>query len=147
MKALITLVVVQTAILLALFMRVILLEGDIAALQTPEADTVYVQPSTAAAPASVTVTGIPDENRLREIIREELEWQLADLRAATADSAAAPSRPYDSGPQYEDRRDSVSQSIDYYVSVGRITEAEMAQLQLQIAETLLAVPQSCRIDS
>jgi hypothetical protein len=134
LKILTALVVVQLAVLLALFARVILLEDEVtAARSTPQSAPPAESSDPLPADRTITVAGFPDENRLREIIREELALQLSGLSAtADADEASAVESVY-TGAEYEYRRESVAQSIDYYVSAGRITEVEMADLQQQIA--------------
>ena len=82
---------------------------------------------------TLTVTGFPDENRIREIIREELALQLDGLSVAAVDAEKSAADGAYTGAEYEYRRESVAQSVDYYVSAGRITETEMAGLQQQIA--------------
>jgi hypothetical protein len=134
LKAFIALVVVQTAILVALAVRVFLLEGEATQPQRADLETIYVQPSSASQPGRITVTGYTDEDRLREIIREELALALEDIRAVAGSADASPAQPLQSGPAYERRRDAVAQSIDYYVSVGHITEQEMSRLHLDIAQ-------------
>lgn len=134
MKTLVALVVLQTAILILLLIRLNDLDGETAAVQRTEPEMVYVQPSSAQQPTPVTVTGYTDEDRLREIIREELLLVLEDVRALAGNADASADRPLQSGLGYERQRDAVAQSVDYYVSVGRITEREMSQLQMDIAQ-------------
>ena len=134
LKALIALVVMQTAILLALAVRVFLLEGEAAQPQSADPETIYVRPSSAVQPGHITVTGYTDEGRLREIIREEFALALEELGAVASRTDASPAQPLQSGPAYERRREAVAQSVDYYVSVGHITEQEMSRLQLDIAQ-------------
>ena len=124
----------QLAVLLALFMRVILLENDIAAARNlPQSAPPIESSAQSATDRTIAVTGFPDEDRIREIIREELALQLSGSSAAAADSDASTVDDVYTGAEYEYRRESVAQTIDYYVSAGRITEIEMADLQQQIA--------------
>ena len=134
LRAFIALVVVQTAILLALAVRVFLLDGDVARPQDAEPAAVYVQPSSVSQPRRMTVIGDTDEDRLREIIREEFALALEELRAVAGSTDASPGQPLQSGPAYERRREAVAQRVDYYVSVGHITEQEMSRLHLDIAQ-------------
>jgi hypothetical protein len=125
---------VQLAILLALFVRVILLEDELAAARnTPQSAPPAESSDPLPAGRTITVAGFPDENRLREIIREELALQLSGLSVTADDSEASMVASTYTGAEYQYRRESVAQSIDYYVSAGRITEGEMADLQQQIA--------------
>ena len=99
------------------------------------------QPYPAAQPKMVSPSAFPGEARLRRIISEELASQLNEIvpvnatdNSATTNAATHSAAILDTGPDYERRRDAVAQSIDYYVSVGRITEQEMSRLQLDIAK-------------
>lgn len=124
----------QLAVLLALFMRVIQLENEVTVARNAPQGTPSIQSSAQLQPdRTITVTGFPDEDRIREIIREELALQLSGLSATADDSKAPAVESVYTGAEYEYRRESVAQSIDYYVSAGRITETEMADLQQQIA--------------
>ena len=133
LKALIALVAVQTAILLALFVRVIHLEGEITQTQRAEPVPSYIQPSSSQTERVAVIPNV-DDDRLRQIIREELAVALEDVRVASGTIDTNQAAPPQSGPAYERRRDAVAQSVDYYVSVGQINEQEMSRLQQQIAE-------------
>ena len=76
----------------------------------------------------------PDEDRLRQIIREELGAQL-DGQAAThrqMDPVIAPGSAEYAELEYQ--RELVSQQLEYYSSIGSITDTEMAKLQTDIAK-------------
>lgn len=134
LKTLTALVVVQLVVLLALFMRVGTLENEVtAARSAPQSLAPTESFNSTPTDRTVTVTGFPDENRIREIIREELALQLDGLGVAAADGERPMTDSAYTGAEYEYRRESVAQSVDYYVSAGRITEIEMAGLQQQIA--------------
>lgn len=85
----------------------------------------------AAAPAGPATAANPGEERLRQIIREELAALAAsggpDGRPA---AAAAPRDP----ERDRARREQVAAQIAHYRSVGRISEPEMAALQHDIAQ-------------
>ncbi len=109
-----------------------MIERDIASETTVPA----FQGSTAeaAAPIQLSASTIyPPDDRIRQIIREELALALQDVPAGTGNADTTLAQPLQSGTDYGIQRDAVSQSIDYYVSVGRITEQEMSRLQLDIA--------------
>jgi len=131
---LVALVVVQTTISTALFIRVNDRDGDITQVRRTSPETAFAQSSSLPQRRPETVTGYTDEDRLREIIREELALALEDIRAVAGNADASPAQPLQSGPAYERRRESVAQSVDYYVSAGRITEQEMSRLQMDIAQ-------------
>lgn len=74
-----------------------------------------------------------DEGRLRQIIREELVAQFENRTltdSQSARSAAAPVNP----AEMETWREQISQQLEYYTSVGRISDSEMQQLQMDIAK-------------
>lgn len=127
-------VVLQTVICTVLLMRVNGLDGQISQTPRTEPETIYAQPSSAQQPAAVAVRGYTDEDRLRYIIREELALALEDVRAVAGNANASSAQPLQSGADYERRRKDVAQSVDYYVSVGRITAPEMSRLQQDIAQ-------------
>ncbi len=134
LKTLTALVVVQLIVLLALFMRVSTLENEVtAARSAPQSFAPTESFDSTPTDRTITVTGFPDENRIREIIREELSLQLDGLSVAAADGEKPTADDSYTGEEYDYRRESVAQSVDYYVSAGRITEIEMAGLQQQIA--------------
>lgn len=74
-----------------------------------------------------------DEDRLRQIIREELGAHV-DYQGGPA-SESAPPVVYSAAEiaEYEDRRERVVQQLDYYTSVGSISDVEMQQLHGEIA--------------
>jgi hypothetical protein len=134
LKTLTALVVVQLVVLFALFMRMGALENEgTAARSAPQSVPPTASFDSTLTDRAITVTGFPDENRIREIIREELAVQLDGLSVAAADAEKSAADGAYTGAEYEYRRESVAQSVDYYVSAGRITEFEMADLQQQIA--------------
>jgi len=93
---------------------------------------------TIAMPAAADVAAaVPaDDERLRRIVREELAAQLATAAAgapAPDRAAAVPPAPRDAE---KDRlqRERVDRVIEHYRSVGAISEAQMAELQNDIAQ-------------
>jgi hypothetical protein len=92
-------------------------------------------PPAATAPVTADVRPMPlDEARLRQVVREELAALTATTAAApgAARFAAAPA-PRDAE---KDRlqRERVAEQIDRYRSVGAITDAQMNELQNDIAQ-------------
>jgi hypothetical protein len=85
----------------------------------------------AAAPAGPAMAATPGEERLRQIIREELAALAAPgSPGARAAVAAAPRDP----ERDRARREQVAAQIAHFRSVGRISEPEMAALQHDIAQ-------------
>ena len=73
------------------------------------------------------------EDRWRQIVREELVAQLADLHAPERQAAASAVLPPADPMEMASRREFVAQQLQYFSSVGNITIAEMQQLQADIA--------------
>ena len=73
----------------------------------------------------------PEEGRLRQIIREELAAQRAAVES-TGTARAAAAAPRDAA-QDRVQREKVAGQLAHYRSVGRISEAEMLNLQQDIA--------------
>ena len=101
------------------------LSGGPAPAQGPAIPSTATATQVLPAPA---MTGGPDEERLRQIIREELA--ALGPAAASGARAAAPRDPARDRAQ----RERVAEQIDHYRSVGRISENEMAALQHDIAQ-------------
>lgn len=125
------LLVIQLAVLTVLLWKVVLLESAApAAIEQLQQTSNAVLPVTAEKQA---ITVAFPEQRLREIVREELAAQLE--HAATSNTAAIaepPVEPIDDA-DYEIRRQMVAQSLEYFIEVGQISGVEMANLQTQIA--------------
>jgi hypothetical protein len=85
-------------------------------------------PSTAPV---VQAAALPDEERLRQIIREELTSQLAAAPAAAA--GATPAARTRDPEMVRAQRERVDEQIAHYRSVGKITEAQMNDLQRDMA--------------
>ena len=77
-------------------------------------------------PSTNAYAGV-DYDVLRQIIREELAVQsdTGAVQAATPDGA--------DWAELEERREQVAQQINYYRSVGSISDVDMQKLQLDIA--------------
>jgi len=91
-------------------------------------------PPAAAVPMTADVHPMPlDEALLRQVVREELAAQLAVTAAPGATRVAvAPAAPRD--PEKDRRqRERVEQQIEHYRSVGNISDAQMIELQNDIA--------------
>ena len=75
------------------------------------------------------------EHRLRQIIQEELQSHLGqrDLNGSQEEAQLSAGRDAD-GAVAAAQRDFVLGKLDYYSSVGSISSAEMAQLQMEIVK-------------
>ena len=73
------------------------------------------------------------EHRLRQIIQEELRSHLADMELnGSQQEAQLPTGREVDGAVVAAQRDFVLEQLDYYSSIGSISSAEMAQLQMEI---------------
>ena len=135
MKTLIAIGIIQLAAIFWLYMKIADLDDrlDRAAATPREA-----VPTSQAGPAPTSAlsagnTTFLDEDRLRLIIRDELAVQFED-RAVLQSHASPDAAPTTVDPvEMEARREQLSQQLEYYVSVGRISDAEMQKLQIDIA--------------
>ncbi len=136
MKALIVLSLVQTGILLVLLGKIVLFEEDTTVAGHAVKNTMVSDDLTNTQSQSNTsdTSSYVDEDRLRQIIREELAIQ-PDGRfgpAKQADAIFAASSTDNAENQY--RREQVAQQLNYYVSVGSVSDADMQKLQGEIAK-------------
>ena len=131
MKTLTALVIVQLAVMILLVVKVTSLENaaptSLPDVKDVAGGNVVTLPS---AEARDTTVSFP-EDRLREIVREELAAQLESGGVSTAETASVPV-PVDDA-DYQVRREMVAQSLEYFATVGEISETEMANLQTQIS--------------
>ena len=122
MKALIGLSLVQTALLVYL-----VIGTSYSARQTspPEFKT----------PLPSANSGTIDEQRLRQVVGDEVRAQLAGFKTqmSAADSNAAPPPVHRDTAEENRRRDQVAQQIENYRSVGQISNQEMQKLQSEVA--------------
>jgi len=83
---------------------------------------------------SYSYDAYPDEERLRQIIREELGAALGE--GSGPGQYAAPDNTFASidPVELEQRRDTVDQQLEYYASVGSISDTDMQKLQMDIAK-------------
>ena len=143
MKLVVTLLVVQTVLLALLVMKVLGIESRLATASPGQPEATFPAaampirdaPLPDAAPA-------PAEDRMRRIVREELAAQLDRITAGggepgdtgdgNMETRAPVGTPNSDADPYAS--DAVSRRIDYYVSVGTISDVEMQQLQTEIAK-------------
>ena len=123
MRILITLSVLQTVAIAALVIHAFGTKPSIDPEQRPLSSPM-AQPASDAAPNV-------GEERLRAIVREE----LARLQSTAQGPASPDAAPSPRNPAIEaDRRESVAQQIEGYRGVGAITDAQMQELQVEIAQ-------------
>lgn len=137
MKILTALVLAQCALVVLLLVRVVGLESSIEETVdgAPSGNAVASDLQTILAPRKPVPTVAFDEERLRVIIREELNIlngaEPAPLSVATPDVAAGTDPRQDI--EYDYRLEEVRRSLDFYAQTGRISDAEMARLEADIA--------------
>ena len=136
LRALIILGVIQVGLLILMFNRLTALDGRLAA-QPPTSSPSPVSNISPSPPAGVRSDDAfwsSDEARLRQIIREELRAQPAS--DANSDQPVAGTGTFnpDAVPENRIQLDRVSQKIDYFSSIGHISEDEMGDLEMEIAK-------------
>lgn len=90
---------------------------------------VSVAASAPAMPGAVPLAPV-DEQRLRQIVREELATAGGIAAARAPGAGPAPLPP----EELARRREEIEQKLAFYRSAGRISEAEMSDLQGRIAK-------------
>jgi hypothetical protein len=124
MKTLMTLSVLQTIGIAALVAHVF----------RDEQPAAEVGPATAPKAAVASdAAPIVDEEWLRRIIREELAQQHDRPATEHNTPAGRPTPPRAATAADLQRRDNISQRIDAYAATGAITDAQMMELQADIA--------------
>ncbi len=136
MKILVALSALQILVLTVLLTRITALEPDVISIKGPAATerASEVVSHTYASPfMDSKLPDYPSESRLRAVIREELQRQLAMVPAA--ELAPNPALAVANGTPIADAHQVqlVEQELEYYVSLGSISRIEMANLQRQIA--------------
>ena len=134
MRTLIVIALLQTGLLLAIFGKVVL--SDDAATENrppePRATPSPFAPDTRS-PAAIDGGMLVDEQLLRDVIRQE----LAAYSGAWNGGQQTPDEEEAYDPQVEAerlaKREYVEQRIEYYSSVGYISDAEMQLLKSEIA--------------
>ena len=136
MKTLTILGLVQTGILLVLLGKIVLFEEETTVAGHAEENTLVSDDltNTQSQSNSSDTSSYADEDRLRQIIREELAAQ-PDGRfgpAKQVDAVFASSSTDNAENQYQ--RERVAQQLNYYMSVGSVSDADMQELQGEIAK-------------
>ena len=136
MKILTILVLLQTCVLLLVFGKIVGIEDEMTPTTLGAQNALVADDSVDAQPESNSnnTNLYSNEERLRQIIREELD--------ATLESRSEPDKQTDpviaSGPrdqtETERQREQVAQQLEYYANVGRISDAQMQKLQMDIAK-------------
>ena len=138
-KGISTLAIIALAQLVALFLihnRIGAVERDLATVMSSQNVRAHrYQPANAGTPAQPDqILAVPAEDRMRQIIREELHAELRHVSmAGQQPDPSVVTVPADAA-EMASRRELVSEQINYFLSIGRISDAEMQDLQLNIAK-------------
>ena len=136
MKTLIAIGIIQLAAISWLYTKIAALDDRLDhASAAPQQPALNNEAGRATISDNSTGSGtVISEDRLRQIIREELVDQFENQSL----SQPQPSRFAEPAPvdpvEMEARREQISQQLEYYVSVGRISDAEMQKLQIDMAK-------------
>lgn len=135
MKTLIAIGTIQLVAIFWLYAKIADFDDRLAhAAATTQAPTLahITKPAAMSDMPAGTATVI-DEDRLRRIIREELVVQLGNQPSSPPTAAHSAAVTSADPVEMEARRKQLSQQLEYYVSVGSISDAEMQRLQIDIA--------------
>lgn len=136
MRALVALGVVQVALMILIFSRIAALDDriDTQSAASPANAINHPDPPPPPGVRRHEAFSSSDEARLRQIIREELRAHPAT--GANPDQRVAETTTSNIGtvPESRFQLDRVSQKIDYYSSIGHISEIEMGDLEVEIAK-------------
>ena len=134
--AVVVLAVLQLVAVLFLYNKVEVMERNIAETFSVEQTHPYGEGLTGvAAPTRRSRANAPPrEDLMRNMIQEVIREELRTLRSAeSASSEAVSASPADEAEEAL-QRDLVAQQIEYFSSVGRISELEMHKLQIEISK-------------
>jgi len=136
MKKLTVISIIQILAILLLYNKVVEIDDIMSRTSAPEQDTVIsADLMRTQAPDNLTDPySYANEDRLRQIIREELvaHFGVQPGQASQTDLSVAPSKA--DRADIEHQRELVTQQLEYYSSVGRISDSEMQKLQKDIAK-------------
>lgn len=143
MRFVATVLTVQTVLIVALLVKIMMLEDRVGAAVADES-TVTSGHADSVSTRNATIEGSAplSEDRLRHIVREEFDRKLQEFaigaREAAPDDRTNPASSTTSEMQQSNRdpyaADQVERRIDYFVGVGTISDADMLQLQSEIAK-------------
>lgn len=135
MKILIIIGVVQVAMILLLFTKITDLDDQISQLTAADQEMPASDDSgSSEVPVFLRQPRVyENEDQLRQIIREELTAQL-EGRSGPVTNLQDLASPVDGNPEEAaSRREAVAQQLEYYASIGSISDIEMEKLQMDIA--------------
>ena len=133
MKTLTVLVLVQTGVLLLLFFKIVAIEKEMPATRYADSNTAPSDALPVDAQSSQR-NSYPSEIQLRNIIREEFEAYLVAGSGSIDNEQVAMAAELNYTAENQYQLDAVAQELDYFESVGRISEMEMQNIQMDIAK-------------
>ena len=120
-------------LILMLFLIVAISRDDATAERGAQAvDSSAVQVGRYDVPPATAVPAL-DETRLRQIIREELGYLTRQVTVAGQQEGNANAMATEDLQVRAQQRDYVAQQIEYYRSMGAISNEEMDELQFEVA--------------
>lgn len=131
-----TIVAAQLVALVLIFNKIATVERDLAdAINAQQVGVLRSEPAIATTPTpSGRTPDLPSDARIRQIIQEALRAELSHLSLTDrqVDSTVVPSAA--SVAEMTERREQLFEQLDYFTSVGRISDVEMQKLQLDISK-------------
>ena len=135
MKTITILSLVQTGILLILLGKIVFFEEESTIPGDVEQNTSVSNPfNDASTDRHATAIYYPNENQLRQIIREELGAQLDGRSGPDEETDSVMESNTSDYPEYQYQREQVAQQLEYHTSVGSISDTDMQKLQGDIAK-------------
>ena len=135
MKTLTILGLVQTALLLFLLGKIVLVDEETSVAARAEQNTLVSDPfDDASIDSHAAAMYYSDEDQPRKIIREELAAQLGALSESGAQKQSAAVLELEDETAFQYQRELVAQQLEYHTSVGSISDMDMQKLQGQIAK-------------
>ncbi|RZV34756.1 MAG: hypothetical protein EX272_12015 [Chromatiales bacterium] len=136
MKTLIAIGIIQLAAIFWLYTRIADLDDRLDNAPPTPQQPAYSHEAGRATPSgnSIDVGAVINEDRLRQIIREELVVQFEHQSSSRPQASRSAAPPPVDPVKMEARREQVSEQLEYYVNVGSISDAEMQMLQIDIAK-------------
>lgn len=134
MKTFIAISIIQLAAILLLYAEITNLDDSLQTVLAAEQQPVSVSDVTRLPTSDDANAGVINEDRLRQIIREELVAHVENGSLPESQVSRSVASATVDPLKMEARREQISQQLEYYVSVGRISDAEMQKLQIDIAK-------------
>lgn len=136
MKILIAISIIQIAAILLLYNKVVEIDTSMNRRLAAEQDTIISGDlmRTRAPGNPIKSYSHANEYQLRQIIREELVAQLGD-RSGPEPQTNPSIRPSPADQVgIENQRELIAQQLEYYASIGSISDSDMQKLQTDIAK-------------